>query len=112
MELLTDEIDEKLIFKDEYEVSWKHIYYPVIEVFQCVPALKDLSSNELLELYKKTDIPSETWSLWQNGRNKQTGEYPLKTIVDYCENDNEAGDYKNKLRHITHLLTEDKKKKR
>jgi len=109
---LEDEKSGKLIFKDAYEVSWKHIYYPVIEVYESIPALKTTSSNELLKVYDKTDIPTDVWGLWQNGRTKLTGRPPLITIVDYCEKEQEAGDYKHKLRHITHLLMEDGKNKK
>jgi len=96
-ELVDETLDGKLIFKDQYEINWKHIFYPVVEVYDNVPELKTLSSTHLIKLYEETTIPDTVWSMWQYS-GKAHAKSALETVVEYCENNSEAGDeYKKKI---------------
>ena len=73
--------------------------------------LEDVSANELLEMQKKATWDDSVlckWMGWGDSQAFKTGDAmvsPLKTVVEYSENDKTASkDIKPKLRYVTKAL--------
>lgn len=95
-----------------YAINLKHFQEKIPHFSDTVPDLQNYDSNSLKELLAKTEISPDILGSWQpwtgHFQSKEELAVPLTTVINYCENDPDAGDLKNKLRFVTKSLLSDK----